>query len=281
MPSSSVWQHDVEDFLRSLNVDIAINDRRAISPLELDIFAPKHSFAIECNGLYWHSDEFKQKTYHHAKTDAALNAGISLLHVFEDEWRDKRPIVKSMIKNRVGASSVKLAARSCTIEDIEPSLVAGFFDDNHIDGSVRASHAVALRHNGEIVGALSLRTPFHSSWKGSIEIARLAFKLDTSVAGGVSRMVHRAKSLARSLGYGCLLTYCDMRFGGSGRAYKSTGMKLHALTPPRFWWTDSKSRFDRFAIRAIAGVTTQDELAGLLGARKIWGCKNMVFVSEV
>lgn len=43
---------------------IIINSRKIIKPYELDIYIPEFNLAFEFNGLYWHSELYKDKNYH-------------------------------------------------------------------------------------------------------------------------------------------------------------------------------------------------------------------------
>lgn len=53
-----------------------LNDRNVLKPAELDIYVPGKKLAIEYDGMYWHSDEFKNASYHVKKTDDCEKAGI-------------------------------------------------------------------------------------------------------------------------------------------------------------------------------------------------------------
>lgn len=52
---------------------------------ELDLYSEKHKLAIEVNGVYWHSIDFKDKDYHLNKTDRCEKMGIRLLHFTDKE----------------------------------------------------------------------------------------------------------------------------------------------------------------------------------------------------
>ena len=52
---------------------------------ELDLYSEKHKLAIEVDGLYWHSKEFKDKYYHLDKTERCEKLGIRLLHFTDAE----------------------------------------------------------------------------------------------------------------------------------------------------------------------------------------------------
>jgi hypothetical protein len=101
------------------------------------------------------------------------------------------------------------------------------------------------------------------------------------VVGGMSRLIKAAASWARGAGYDKMLTYRDLRLGGSGAGYDASSFQFDHMTEPRFWWTDGVHRIDRFAIRAIPGVATQEEMALEHRMFKIFGCSNAVYVMDL
>ena len=102
----------VFDYVKTLTPDAISGDKHILSPKEIDIYVPSKLFGIECHGLYWHSEAGKpeedfDKNAHQAKSQLAIEKGVNLLQIFEDEWRDKRPIVESMISHRLGLHNIK------------------------------------------------------------------------------------------------------------------------------------------------------------------------------
>ena len=67
--SKSYKEYEIYNWLISLNINVIQSDRTQIYPLELDLYLPDYKLAIEFNGLYWHSDLFKNKDYHLNKTN--------------------------------------------------------------------------------------------------------------------------------------------------------------------------------------------------------------------
>lgn len=276
-PGGSVAQHEVSDWVKSLGVTVDVGRRDLINGLELDIYMPDQKFAIEYNGLYWHSIAHKSMLYHQNKTDRCVSSNISLFHLFEDEWRDKRAIVQSMIKHRLGLTATKIFGRACKVRALTTQERKDFFNANHIDGDTNAKHAIGLEYNNEIVSAISLRTPFHKSHAGSLEVARFCSKLDTSVAGGLGRLTKAARQFAASELYTSLLTYVDTRLGAR-EGWKMAGWKQVAETPPRFWWTDGDVRYNRFKIKADKSRNlTEAQAAENANVVKIFACKNVTF----
>jgi hypothetical protein len=102
-PAAHVWKTQLAaaDFIRGFHPgEIAINDRNAIRPKELDIFLPRLRIAIEINGWIWHSfaEDDSQFSYIFAKkedrdhllrkTILCGEKGIRLIHLWDFEWPD-------------------------------------------------------------------------------------------------------------------------------------------------------------------------------------------------
>ena len=276
-PQGSIAQAQITEFIKSLGLEVKSCDRTVINPLELDIFVPSHNFAIEFNGLYWHSEQFKSSDYHNNKSILAARHGISLFHVFEDEWSDKREIIESMIRQRLGMSITNIDATNCHIVEVSPEDRTLFFENNHIDDDTNASMAFGLTHENSLVACISLRKPFHKKYSESLEVARFCTSIDTSVVGGLNRLSETALNYVKENGYKNIITNVDTRFG-SCDSYENAKFKFIYETAPRFWWTDSDVRYNQFKFRADAkNNLTESQVASLNGVIKIWGCSNKVY----
>lgn len=89
----------LRDFISSLGIEISTSERKIVPGYELDIFIPNLNIAIEYNGVYWHSDKKIDKEYHITKTTECEKHGISLIHIFEDEWRFERITTENYLRN--------------------------------------------------------------------------------------------------------------------------------------------------------------------------------------
>ena len=275
---TSTGQREVEEFVRSLVPQVESSTRKVISPQEIDIWVPSKNFGIEFNGLYWHSEKFLEKHYHEKKSKAVRDAGGELLHIFEDEWKEKRHIVESMIASRLGQIQRSRGARSCRIKTISNDNRREFFNFSHIDGDTQASISWGLYDNEILVAALSLREPFHGKWKGWFEVARFATLPGKSIPGALGKLTSAAFSYAQSCGKAGLMTYVDTRLG-LGKSYMTVGFQEVELTSPRFWWTDFRRRINRFSVRASKqNGLTEKEVAASHGVVKIWGCSNKILI---
>ena len=281
-PGGSAAQEELAKWVESIGFSVTRNVRKTLGGLELDIFIEDKKFAIEYNGLYWHSHVNKSQGYHNNKTLIADQTGIKLMHVFEDEWRDQRSIIQSMILSRLGVMQITIAARKCTVRSLTKVERKTFFEENHADGDVTSIHSLGLIDiNGQIVYSISIRKPFHKKYNG-IEIARCCPKLNHNVQGGLSRLVKYVKKWSKENGYKKIVTYVDHRWGGTGEGYKRSMFKQVYKTPPRFWWTDFENRYNRFKFKADASEgLTEAQVAESAGVVKIWGCENFVLELEI
>lgn len=116
-PRCSKWgtsflESEVSDFLESLTPSrILRNDRKTISPKELDVVFPDLGLAFEVHGNYWHSDSFSFKNFGVSESDRNLAkrtlvalSGIKLYFVWEDDWRQKRSSVENALSETIAGS---------------------------------------------------------------------------------------------------------------------------------------------------------------------------------
>lgn len=276
---TSKEEKEVVDFIKSFYKEEVIeNTRKLIAPYELDIYIPEKSFAIEYNGLVWHTEEHVGKDTHAKKSNMCKAKDLQLFHIFSDEWRDKKEIVKSMIKYRLGLTSERIFARKCEFEILSKLDGKNFFEANHISGDSQAQVYFGLRYNSEIVCCLSLRKPIQSKYDNCIEICRFANKLNSSTLGGFQKLFERAKEYAAQSNFSNILTYADLRFG-EGLVYKQAGFNYITKTALDYWYTDGYKREFRFKYRAdSANGLTEKDVANNAGVKKIYGCGSNIWL---
>ncbi len=239
-PHSSFEEKELVDFLSTIYSGEIIENDRKILGKELDIYIPGKNIAIEYNGLFWHSTFYnKDKNYHKNKTDLCEQKGIRLIHIFSDEWRDKKDICKSIIASALGIYKERIFARLCVIKEVDKKEAKQFFEKNHIHGSAQMFRAIGLYYRDELVMCCSFRKMFVSNkkYEKCIELSRMASKLNTQVIGGFSRLMMHS-------GYRYVESFIDRgKFDGSG--YESTLWHRMKNTPIDYWYTDGKTRFGR------------------------------------
>jgi len=282
-PNGSKTQVEILDYVKSLGFDAESSTRKIISPLEIDIWIPEKNIGIEYHGLYWHSggkSDVFNKGKHREKFKSCEEKNIKLIQVFSDEWREKKDIVKSIIRNALGKNELKIHGRKCEVKRIEQSISKEFLQSTHISGSTRAQVHFGL-YNPEhgLVGVVTGRVPIQKKWGKVFEVARMAFLKNTSVIGGASKLLKQLELYAKDNGYEGILTYADLRFG-TGGVYQKCGYELKGETSTNYWYTEGLKRYDRFLYRAQNGKSEVD-VALENKVRPIWGAGNKVYVKYI
>jgi hypothetical protein len=170
-------------------------DRSLIKPKELDIFLPEHKIAVEYCGMYWHSafsakDDVLFRSKHISKYQAARDAGIKLITLYETDWRDHKPQVKRLLRNLVGKSRGKLMARKCCIKHVLHGEARSFFEAYHPQGGDGVGEHYGLFWKDKIVACMRFTLGGNDRGRGAKDrvwtLSRFATRL--SVVGAASRL---------------------------------------------------------------------------------------------
>ena len=88
--NSSYKEKELFSFIKSMCNDAINNDRKTLDGYELDVLVPSKQIAFEFDGIFWHNENNKTNDYHLNKTIICNNKGVRLIHIFEDEWVNKK-----------------------------------------------------------------------------------------------------------------------------------------------------------------------------------------------
>lgn len=157
--TTSSREKDLADFVLSLYSEdnIVFNDRKILSGQELDIYIPSKKIAIEYNGLYWHSEKFKEKQYHYSKWKTCKEKGIELISIWEDDWEIKESAVKHMLKKKLGFLEKKeYLNSSIDIREISRKEKTHFTEKYSIERVPLFSHDFGIFDGDELLAAFSL-----------------------------------------------------------------------------------------------------------------------------
>ena len=147
---------------------IETNTREIISPYEIDVYLPELKIGFEMNGVYWHSDKFKDRNYHLRKYLMSKEKGVRLYSIFEDDWKFNKEIVKNFIKARLDIYDFVININECVIKEVrEIKIVENFLNENNFYGyNENSTINFGLYHNDELVSLISYKL---LSKKGGID----------------------------------------------------------------------------------------------------------------
>jgi len=213
----------------------------------LDIFIPQHNLAIEFNGLYWHNELFVDDKYHLNKTTQCQEKGISLIHIFEDEWLYKKNIIKSIIKGKLGLIGKKIYARECNIKIVKSSEAKKFLNENHIQGSVNSKIRIGLYYKDILVSIMTFSKGriILGGKKNEWELTRFCNVIDTIVVGAASKLFN---FFTKNYQYDKIISYSDIRLF-DGNLYNKLNFVKISQSKPNYWYVINGLRYYRFNFR--------------------------------
>lgn len=133
--TSSNREREIADYVSTFYNGKSIkNSRDIIPPLELDLYYPEKNIAIEFNGDYWHSSEFKPKDYHYNKFITCKNVGIILVSIFEVEWVNNSDAIKAYLYDLFNNKENQLSSiDDYTVNNNYPSPLKNGDTNNYIE----------------------------------------------------------------------------------------------------------------------------------------------------
>lgn len=218
--------------------------------LELDIYIPEKKIAVEFNGVLYHSDKYEKqageaKIKHLRKTTLCAEQGIKLIHVYEDEWADRRSAVCNMLKAKLGVSQ-RVYARKCEVIEISSKTARTHLDEWHIQGGANCNAAFGLMYGGNVVAvmtftrSLSERGPQIS---GRWELNRFASA--GVVVGGMSKLL---SAFIHAHNPSEVVSYSDNDVS-AGDVYSAQGFELVHISKPDYKYVKGKKRFHKSGFR--------------------------------
>lgn len=289
-PKHSKQELEILKFVRKCLPDVFVKcgDRTQIKSLyskgwklELDVYIPSMNLAFEYDGLYTHSDEFKDSDYHLMKRKLCDEKGIRLIQIFEDEYLHKKEIVLSRIKNILGITERRIYARKCDIKEITSKEANRFLSENHIQGSGRSNVRYGLYYKDELVSVMTFSKSNISRKIKDWEINRFCSKLDYNIIGGASKLF---KKFILDYNPKEVISYADRRWS-NGELYKNLGFEFVHNSSINFWYVNGSKRLSRYALRKDVLVKkgfdsklTAEQIIEKLKIRKIYDCGSSKWV---
>ena len=255
-------ESDIEQIIRHILDDLKIpfTQHGIIGGRKSDFLIENNKLVIECDGLYWHNDQNKEKQYHLQKKKTYEERGYRVLFFRQDEIIFKPDIVRSIISNACQINNARIFARKCEVVELDKEKATDFFLSNHLMGSGKG-RCFSLGYNGDIVCALQV----YSRGSGQYEISRFCSVMGLSVVGGFSKLL---KYIEQELNISSVITFIDERYG-KGDYLKNLGFEFKGSSIS-FKWTNSKITLHRMAYPGSSGYDH--------GMAKIWDCGQAKYI---
>ena len=123
---------------------------------EIDLYIHSKKLGIEYNGLYWHSDKFRDKYDHFKKWREFKNLNINLINIWEDDWKYRNNIIKNLIKIKLGIIKNEINTDSCHIMNVENKNTEEFLFKYNLDGIKTADYNIGLYNKDELIALMGL-----------------------------------------------------------------------------------------------------------------------------
>lgn len=277
----SRFETEVAEFIASLRSErTVLRSYRGIpSVTELDIFLPEDGVAIECNGVYYHSEAHRDKEYHAKKLAACNAAGVRLIQVWEDDWQYRSATVKALLAHKLGDSTLpRIPARRLNAQFIDGATARSFLDLYHIQGSATGTYYAALVDDDgpQAVMALTRR-------QRTLTLERYATA--AIVSGGQSKLLRFVESKLED--WDTIVTFADLEVS-DGALYDASGWERDVVIPPDYKYAVRGVRKHKFGYRlkrfrndptlTFEEGRTEAELAALNGLLRVWDSGKIRYV---
>jgi len=247
---NTLKQNEIYEFIKeNYNGEIIVNTKNIISPYELDIYIPEFNFAIEYDGIFFHSigkhNFFKNidKKYHLMKTELCEDKNIHLFHIFSNEWLNpkKQDIWKSKILIKLHSNKIKkLDARKCIIKEIDYKTSKEFLENNHLQGYTQDKIRYGLFYNNELVSVMTFgKSRFDKNIE--YELLRFSSKINHKVIGGASKLL---KYFERNYKPKSIISYANRRWS-KGNLYEKLGFEFIKNTNPNYFYYKDRKLYNR------------------------------------
>lgn len=261
-------------------IECESNNKKILKGEELDINIPDKNIAIEFNGIYWHSDLFKHKNYHLNKTLLLKSKNINLIHIWEDQWYNKKEIIKNRILSKLNINQISIGARKCKIKEISSKEANDFYEMYHLQGKTLGFKHIGLIHNNELISCLSIGKRKLGKNKNSFyEILRFCTKSGIKCIGAFPKLFKYAiENYPNNY-----VSYADLCWG-EGNIYATAGFTLKEYSKPNYWYFLENKRYHRYTFNKQKLIKmgydeskTEFQIMDEMGALRVYDSGNAVW----
>ena len=286
----SKYEKEIQDFLSSHNINFMPN-RQILIGKEIDMLIEDKRIGIEFDGLKWHTEWFgkKDRNYHCNKTNQCNEKGYGLIHIFEDEFVNKKEIVFNKLKHilKLDYNLPKVCGRKVVVKEIYKSDAQVFLEQYHIQGFSSSTVYLGGFYGDELVAVMTFK---HGNVKNpNWELTRFAQKPTYYYQGVASKIF---TYFVRHYNPKIIVSFADRRWtlNVDNNLYTLLGFELESINKPDYkYYNENVERYKRFHKMSFNKQTlhkkygfpltmTETEMAKELGFDRIWDCGLFKFV---
>lgn len=282
-PSVSKSEQELAGLLVANGFAVKQSDRKTIKKMEIDIHVKANKFAIEYNGLYWHTEsKGKHSKYHFNKWKKCRDKGIELCQIWEDQFRANPDLVKRLVLDKLGVYTngiIDGAVTTCT--PVQESEAKVFMALHNLDGSQEASSYFGLQDtNGELVFLAGVNL------KDDSRVEIISICSSKEIKGGFIKMVDYLISLLSPTSIEYTVDNC---FYAENLLIDAGFVHTVSLTPGFTYHVNAKrvsleeypvSRFKSDPALAWKEGLSAWEIADLNGLERIWDAGKTLWVKS-
>ena len=229
---SSKEEFEIYSWLKSLgikNIEVRKRVWEGCDKIEeADLYLPYYNLVIEFNGIYWHSNKRRRNTYHYNKWKFFSEIGIDCIQIFENDWFNKKDVIKNIIKRRLNLCENNIDCNECKIKNVEECKYKEFANENSLNDNYKGDIISGLYYNNELVCCLSISKLKNKKCKWNIE--DYIIKNNYNVNNGFEMLLNRFRSSYNGL----ISFYIDNRYYKI-KEYENFGFNLLRHTKPNFY----------------------------------------------
>ena len=286
----SKYEKEIQSFLIENGVEFSPN-RQLLIGKEIDLLIEEKRIGIEFDGLKWHTEWFgkKDRNYHCDKTNRCNAQGYGLIHIFEDEYVNKKDIVLNKLKHllHLNHNLPKIGGRKITVREIYKYDAQVFLEQYHIQGFSSSTVYLGGFYNNELIAVMSFK---HGNVKNpNWELTRFATKSNYIYQGVGSKMF---KHFIKAYNPNIIVSFADRRWTPwqDDNLYVKMGFELESINKPDYRYYNPhidkykrvhKMAFNKNTLSRKYGfplTMTETEMAKELGYDRIWDCGLFKFV---
>lgn len=255
-PMGIKYFQNVNAHIKQLFAGTAIVENSSLlipSPFK-NLFLPQENIAFHVVSLNAPFLSTLHSTFFYEWATHAEKQGLQPIHIWEDRWLAQEPIILSQLSS-LAKKTKTVFARNTIVNRITQPQANEFLNEHHFGSSPLARYKYGLFHKktSELLGVATYSAPRKFMRDGvayrSHELIRYGSKLNTTITGGVSKLL---KAFIDDAKPDDIMTYTD-RDWWTGKSYLPLGFKKIELMPPIEFWvkpTENK-RFTKNQISAL------------------------------